>query len=75
VAGRTINLEHPGIQTLFVLLFGCLNNGVVLLLFTIFGQPSPVRNVLPLLVGVIATAMVNIVLWLAVDWRRPRRLE
>ena len=40
------------LQTLFVLLFGCLNNGIVILLFTIFGQPTPVQNLLPVLIRV-----------------------
>lgn len=74
-AGRLINLEHPGIQTAFVLLFGCINNGLVLLLFLIFGQPPPVRSLFPLLLGVIATAMLNICIWLVASWFRPRRMD
>lgn len=75
VTGRLINLEHPGIQTAFVLLFGCLNNGLVLLLFVIFGQPPPVGNLLPLLLGVIATAILNLCIWLVASWFRPHRLD
>jgi rod shape-determining protein MreD len=75
VAGRLINLEHPGIQTAFVLLFGCLNNGLVLLVFLIFGQPLPVRSLFPLLLGVIATAILNLCIWLVASWFRPRRMD
>ena len=75
VTGRLINLEHPGIQTAFVLLFGCLNNGLVLLVFLIFGQPMPVRSLFPLLLGVIATAILNVCIWLVASWFRPRRMD
>jgi rod shape-determining protein MreD len=74
VTGRLINLDHPGIQTIALLVLGCLNNGLVLLLFLIFGQPIPVRNLGSLLVGVLATAMVNVAIWWVSSWFRPRRI-
>ena len=63
-AGRHLNMDHPGVQTLFVFGFACLNNGLVYFLFTIFGQTCPMQSFLAMLFGAACTALINFPIWI-----------
>lgn len=63
--GQRMNVDHLGLQSLIVFSLACLNNGLILFLFSIFGQTCPVQSYLPLLFGAACTALVNFPVWMA----------
>ena len=66
LAGRRINMDHPGIQSLFVFVLACANNLAVVALFIIFGQTCPAQSIIPLLLGAAVTACGNVVVRLLI---------